>query len=182
MVRNLPIGGVPSANEIWIPLGKRTEILLGSPDVIHSFWVPPLAGKMDAIPGRVNRLILEPTEVGVFNGACAEFCGTAHAQMGFRVVVVPETEFTEYVRAQAQPAAVPESEGLDLFIRNGCAACHAIRGTPPDGVVGPDLTHLASRRTIGAGIVPTTVENIADFVASPDHFKPGIEMPAVDCH
>ena len=178
VVRNLPIGGVPSANEIWIPLGKRTEILLGSPDVIHSFWVPPLAGKMDAIPGRVNRLILEPTEVGVFNGACAEFCGTAHAQMGFRVVVVPETEFTEYVRAQAQPAAVPESEGLDLFIRNGCAACHAIRGTPADGVVGPDLTHLASRRTIGAGIVPTTVENIADFVASPDHFKPGIEMPA----
>ena len=83
VIRKLPRGGVPSANEIWIPLGKRTEILLSSPDVIHSFWVPPLAGKMDAIPGRVNRLILEPTETGIFNGTCAEFCGLAHAQMGF---------------------------------------------------------------------------------------------------
>lgn len=178
VVRNLPKGGIPSANEIWIPVDQRTEILLNSPDVIHSFWVPPLAGKMDAIPGRVNRLILEPTEHGVFNGACAEFCGTAHAQMGLRVVVVSEAEFTEYVRAQAQPAAVTDSAGLDLFMQNGCAACHTVRGTPADGDVGPDLTHLASRRTIAAGLLPTTEESIAAFIASPDHLKPGVEMPA----
>lgn len=178
VVRNLPQGGIPSANEIWIPVDQRTEILLSSPDVIHSFWVPPLAGKMDAIPGRVNRLILEPTELGVFNGACAEFCGTAHAQMEFRVVVVTNADFEAYVRAQAEPAAVADSPGLDLFMQNGCAACHSVRGTPADGDVGPDLTHLASRRTIAAGLLPATEENIAAFIASPDHLKPGVEMPA----
>ncbi len=178
VVRNLPQGGIPSANEIWIPVDQRTEILLSSPDVIHSFWVPPLAGKMDAIPGRVNRLILEPTELGVFNGACAEFCGTAHAQMEFRVVVVSGAEFEAYVQAQARPAKETNSPGLGLFMANGCAACHSVRGTPADGDVGPDLTHLASRRTIAAGLLPTTEENIAAFIASPDHLKPGVEMPA----
>ena len=178
VLRNLPRGGIPSANEIWVPVDQRTEVLLSSPDVIHSLWVPPLAGKMDAIPGRVNRMILEPTELGVFNGACAEFCGTAHAQMGFRVVVVTGDEFAAYVRAQAEPAVVTDSPGLDLFMQNGCAACHTVRGTPADGDVGPDLTHLASRRTIAAGLLPTSEENIAAFIASPDHLKPGVEMPA----
>ncbi|MBM9595124.1 cytochrome c oxidase subunit II [Roseitranquillus sediminis] len=178
VVRDLPRGGIPSANEIWIPVDKRTEILLSSPDVIHSFWVPSIAGKMDAIPGRVNRLVLEPTETGVFNGACAEYCGTAHALMGFRVVVVPEDEFEAYLEAQAQPAAVTDSPGLELFLQNGCAACHTVRGTPADGDVGPDLTHVASRLSIAAGILPTTVENLAAFIASPDHLKPGVEMPA----
>ena len=178
VVRNLPKGGIPSANEIRIPVDQRTEILLSSPDVIHSLWVPPLAGKMDAIPGRVNRLVFEPTELGVFNGACAEFCGTAHAQMGLRVVVVTGFEFEEYIRAQAQPAALVDDPGLDLFMENGCAACHSVRGTPADGDVGPDLTHLASRLTIAAGLLPTTEENIAAFIASPDHLKPGVEMPA----
>lgn len=178
VVRNLPPGGVPSANEIWLPVGRRAEILLGSPDVIHSFWVPPLAGKMDAIPGRVNRLVLEPTQTGVYHGVCAEFCGTAHAMMGFRVVVVPEAEFHAYVRAQAAFAAVAEGPGPELFVRNGCAACHTVRGTPADGTVGPDLTHVASRRTIAGGLLPTTVENIAAFIRSPGHLKPGVEMPS----
>lgn len=178
VVRNLPRGGIPSANEIWIPVDQRTEILLSSPDVIHSLWVPPLAGKMDAIPGRVNRLVFEPTEHGVYNGACAEFCGTGHAQMGLRVVVATAEEFADYVRAQAKPAAVTRGPGLDLFMQNGCAACHTVRGTAADGDVGPDLTHLASRRTIAAGLLPTTVDNIAEFIASPDHLKPGVEMPA----
>ncbi|WP_281978728.1 cytochrome c oxidase subunit II [Pseudorhizobium flavum] len=178
VVRNLPQGGVPSANEIWIPVNKRSEILLGSPDVIHSFWVPSLAGKMDAIPGRVNRLVLEPTELGVFNGACAEFCGTAHAQMGLRVVVATEDEFSQYVRAQTEPAAVDDSPGFRLFLQNGCGGCHTVRGTPAEGDVGPDLTHVASRRTIAAGLLPMTQENIAAFIASPDHLKPGVEMPA----
>lgn len=107
VIRNLPRGGVPSANEIWIPLGKRTEILLSSPDVIHSFWVPPLAGKMDAIPGRVNRLVLEPTRPGVFNGACAEYCGTAHTYMALRLVVVSEEEFKSYVEFRSYPPLSP---------------------------------------------------------------------------
>ncbi len=178
VVRNLPKGGIPSANEIWIPLYRRTELLLSSPDVIHSLWVPSLAGKMDAIPGRVNRLILEPKELGVFNGVCAEFCGAAHAQMGLRVVVVSESKFAKFVKEQAAPAAVTDSTGLDLFMRYGCAACHTVRGTPADGDIGPDLTHIASRRTIAAGLLPTTKENIAAFIASPDHLKPGVEMPA----
>lgn len=178
VIRNLPRGGVPSANEIWIPLGKRTEILLSSPDVIHSFWVPPLAGKMDAIPGRVNRLVLEPTRPGVFNGVCAEYCGTAHTYMGFRVVVVPEAEFEAYVTSQALPAAITDGSGARLFVQNGCAACHTVRGTPADGDVGPDLTHVASRRTIAAGVLPTTVENLAAFIRSTEHLKPGVEMPA----
>ncbi|PHR21966.1 MULTISPECIES: cytochrome c oxidase subunit II [unclassified Hoeflea] len=177
VIRNLPRGGVPSANEIWIPLGKRTEILLSSPDVIHSFWVPPLAGKIDAIPGRVNRLVLEPTSPGVFNGACAEYCGTAHTYMGFRVVVVPQAEFEAYVASQALPAAVVDGPGAGLFLQNGCAACHTVRGTPADGAVGPDLTHVASRRTIAAGVLPTTVENFAAFIRSTEHLKPGVEMP-----
>ncbi|SDY86754.1 cytochrome c oxidase subunit II [Citreimonas salinaria] len=178
VIRNLPRGGVPSSNEIWIPLGKRTEILLSSPDVIHSFWVPPLAGKMDAVPGRVNRLVLEPTETGVYHGACAEYCGTAHAYMGLRVFVVPEDEFEAYVAAQARPAAVDDGRGAQSFLENGCAACHTVRGTPADGDVGPDLTHVASRSTIGAGLLPTTIENFAEFIRSTDHVKPGVEMPS----
>jgi len=178
VVRNLPPGGIPSANEIWLPVGQRSEILLGSPDVIHSFWVPSLAGKMDAIPGRVNRLVLEPTETGIYNGACAEFCGTAHAMMGFRVVVVSKGDYAAYVRAQAAPAAVIEGPGPELFLKNGCAACHSVRGTPADGQVGPDLTHVGSRSTIAGGLLPTTAENIAAFIGSPNHLKPGVEMPS----
>lgn len=178
VVRNLPRGGIPSANEVWLPLGRRTELLLSSPDVIHSFWVRSIAGKMDAIPGRVNRLVLEPTKLGVFNGACAEFCGTAHSQMRFQVVVVPEDEFAAYVEAQAAPAADTQAPGLDLFMRNGCAACHTVRGTPADGDVGPDLTHVGSRRTIAAGLLPTTEENIAAFIRAPENLKPGVQMPS----
>jgi cytochrome c oxidase subunit 2 len=178
VVRGLPTGGVPTANEIWIPVNQRTEILLGSPDVIHSFWVPALAGKMDAVPGRVNRLILEPEKLGIYNGLCAEFCGLAHAQMGFRVIVVTAEDFAADVRAQAQPAAITEGRGAELFMQSGRAACHTVRGTAADGDVGPDLTHVAGRRTIAAGLMPTTPENLAKFVASPDHVKPGVEMPA----
>jgi cytochrome c oxidase subunit II len=135
---------------------------------------------MDAIPGRVNRLILEPTELGVFNGACAEFCGTAHAQMGLRVVVVSEQRFAEYVRRQAEPARRTNALGFKLFRQSGCGACHTVRGTQADADVGPDLTHLASRRTLAAGLLPMTKDNIAAFIGSPDHLKPGVEMPSFD--
>ncbi|UEM18594.1 c-type cytochrome [Skermanella mucosa] len=177
VVKSLPPGGVESANEIWIPVGRRTEILLGSPDVIHSFWVPALAGKMDAIPGRVNRIILEPTVEGVYNGVCAEFCGEAHAQMGLRVIAAPEADYAAYVEAQAQPASVVSGPGYEAFLASGCGACHTVRGTPANGSVGPDLTHVASRRTIGAGLLETSEENLAAFIRATDHIKPGVEMP-----
>ena len=178
VAKGLPIGGVESANELYLPIGRRSEILLGSPDVIHSFWVPAIAGKTDAIPGRVNRLVLEPTRLGVYNGVCAEFCGEAHAQMGFRVVVVSEADYAARVAAEAQPAAVLEHPGQALFMQNGCDACHAVRGTAATGRVGPDLTHLGGRKTLGAGLLPVTAENISRFVRETDHTKPGVEMPA----
>ena len=178
VAKALPSGGVESANELYLPIGRRSEILLGSPDVIHSFWVPSIAGKTDAIPGRVNRLVLEPTRLGVYNGVCAEFCGEAHAQMGFRVVVVSEADYAARVAAEAQPAAVLEHPGQALFMQNGCDACHAVRGTAATGRVGPDLTHLGGRKTLGAGLLPVTAENISRFVRETDHTKPGVEMPA----
>ncbi|GGD33552.1 cytochrome c oxidase subunit II [Aureimonas glaciei] len=178
VAKALPTGGVESANELYLPIGRRSEILVGSPDVIHSFWVPSIAGKMDAIPGRVNRLVLEPTRLGVYNGVCAEFCGEAHAQMGFRVVVVSEADYAARVAAEAAPASVPDHPGRPLFMANGCDACHTVRGTEAEGRIGPDLTHLGSRRTLGAGLLPMTADNIARFVRETDHTKPGAEMPA----
>jgi cytochrome c oxidase subunit II len=176
--RSLPLdGGVESANELWLPVGQRTELMLGSPDVIHSFWVPAIAGKTDTIPGRINRLVLEPTREGVFNGVCAEFCGTAHAQMGFKVRVVSPEEYAAYVARQAEPALVPEHPGREAFMAAGCAACHQVRGTEAAGRIGPDLTHIGSRETLGAGLLPVNVETLARFIASPEHEKPGAEMP-----
>ncbi|RIX97940.1 cytochrome B [Aureimonas flava] len=170
--------GVPSANELWLPVGRRSEILLSSPDVIHSFWVPNIAGKVDAIPGRVTRLVLEPTRTGTFHGICAEFCGDAHAQMRFVVRVVSEAEFAAHVAAERAPAAVLDHPGRAAFERNGCGACHQVRGTPSDGLVGPDLTHLGSRETLGAGILPVSVDAIQRFVALTEHEKPGVQMPS----
>ena len=178
VAKQLSLQGVPSANEIWLPVNRRSEILLGSPDVIHSFWVPNIAGKTDLIPGRVNRLVVEPTRTGTFNGICAEFCGTAHAQMLFRVRVVTQEEFDAKVAAEAAPATLLDHPGRLAFERVGCGACHAVRGTASDGRVGPDLTHLASRRTLGAGILETNPDNIARFVALTEHEKPGVEMPS----
>ncbi len=177
--RALPLdGGVESANELWLPLGRRSELMLGSPDVIHSFWVPAIAGKTDTIPGRINRLVLEPTKEGLYNGVCAEFCGTAHAQMGFRVRVVSQDAYDAYVAAQAAPAAVLDHPGRDAFMGNGCGACHQVRGTEAAGRVGPDLTHVGSRETLGAGLLALNAETLRAFVADPAHEKPGVEMPA----
>ncbi|KQT85473.1 cytochrome c oxidase subunit II [Aurantimonas sp. Leaf443] len=178
VVKSLPAGGVESANELWLPVGRRTEILLGSPDVIHSFWVPSIAGKTDTIPGRVNRIVLEPTREGVYNGVCAEFCGEAHAQMAFRVIVVPPAEYEAYVARQAQGAAVPQGPGFDAFMKNGCNACHSVRGTPAAGQIGPDLTHVGSRKTIGAGTLPLSAQNLSQFIAVTEHVKQGVEMPS----
>jgi cytochrome c oxidase subunit II len=183
-VRYLPPGGeaVELANEIRLPVGERVEFSLQSPDVIHSFWIPALGGKIDMIPGRVNRLTLEPTRTGVFRGVCAEYCGTSHALMNFSVVVLEKEEFARWLAHQAEPAQEPTptlaAHGQMLFLANGCSACHTIRGTPADGVVGPDLTHVGGRLSLGAGILPNDPEAFLRWIAHTEDVKPGVHMPA----
>ncbi len=173
---------VELANEVRLPVGRRVDFLLSSPDVIHSFWIPSLGGKLDMIPGRVNRLTLEPTKVGTYRGACAEYCGTAHALMQFYAVVEEEDAFAAWLTRQAKPAAPPTSalaaRGQRLFLSNGCGACHTVRGTEADGVVGPDLTHVGSRVSLGGGLLPTEPEDFLRWVAHTEAVKPGVHMPA----
>lgn len=183
-VRYLPPGGeaVELANEIRLPVGEPIEFHLDSPDVIHSFWIPSLGGKVDMIPGRVTRLVLEPTRTGVFRGACAEYCGTSHALMNFPVVIQEKEEFTRWLTQQAAPAPSPTeslaARGQELLLANGCGACHTIRGTPADGVVGPDLTHVGSRLSLGAGILPNEPDNFVRWIAHTQDVKPAVQMPA----
>ncbi|MEK0084902.1 cytochrome c oxidase subunit II [Benzoatithermus flavus] len=177
-------GGEPvaSANEIRLPRGEQVELVLTSPDVIHSFWIPSLAGKVDMIPGRTNRLVLEPTRTGTFRGACAEFCGTAHALMAFAVVVVEPAEFDAWLDREAAPAAAPSegpaARGAELFDQLGCGGCHTIRGTRAQGIIGPDLTHIASRRSLGAGILPNDHASLVRWIAATSEVKPEVRMPA----
>ncbi|MBM3597453.1 MAG: c-type cytochrome [Alphaproteobacteria bacterium] len=171
---------VASANELHIPVGQRIDIVLRSADVIHSFWVPRLGGKVDMIPGRTTRLQLHAEEAGVYRGQCAEYCGGAHALMAIEVVAVPATAFEAWLARQAEPAVVPASErgrrGQDLFIAAGCGACHAVRDTSA-AVIGPDLTHFGSRRSIGGAMLPMSEQNAARFIADGQYVKPGNRMP-----
>lgn len=173
---------VDVANEIRLPVGRASEIGLESHDVIHSLWIPSLGGKVDAIPGRHNRIVLEPTRTGTFTGLCAEYCGTSHAWMQLSVVVVEDDEYATWLASQAQPAALPDdpiaSRGAELFVADGCGACHAVRGTRADGVVGPDLTHVASRLSIGAGRTSRGPEALELWIHDPAELKPGVQMPA----
>lgn len=171
---------VVSANELRLPVGQRSEILLDTADVIHAFWIPALGGKMDMIPGRTNRMTLVPTEAGTFRGACTEFCGLSHALMALNAVTLPEPAFADWLAAEAGPARAAEGPGRDLFFREGCGACHALRGTPAQGAVGPDLTHLGSRTSLASGILPMTAEALAGWIRDPQAAKPGAEMPAYD--
>src|SRR5690606_37438883 len=164
---------VTLANEVRLPVGEPVEFELLSPDVIHSFWIPALGGKIDMIPGRTNRLRLTPARVGEFRGVCAEFCGTAHAWMAFPVVVMEPVAFDawlEHQRADAAPTAPAENirRGEALFLGTGCGACHTVRGTPADGVVGPDLTHVGSRLSLGAGVLKNEPEDFVRWIADTD--------------
>jgi cytochrome c oxidase subunit 2 len=171
----LPEGGVvETANELHLPNGATVEFVLTSTDVIHSFWIPALGGKMDAIPGRTNVLRLTPTKPGTYRGVCAEFCGPSHAFMAFPVIVHEPADFSAWLEAERRPA----TGGSDLFTGTGCGACHAVRGVSEAGSVGPDLTHFATRRTIGAGTLDNTRENLLAWLAAPAHVKPGVGMPA----
>jgi len=172
---------IASANELRIPVGRTIELSLASADVIHSFWVPRLAGKLDMIPGRTTRLHLRADHAGIFRGQCAEYCGGAHALMAFEVIALAPDEFETWLRREAAAAAEPASEagrqGRDLFLAAGCGGCHAIRGTEASGTIGPDLTRLASRRWLGANTVRLTADNLAAFIVSSQHLKPGNRMP-----
>jgi len=178
--------GIVTANEIHVPVSDAanpapTFITLESVDVAHSFWVPQLAGKMDVIPNKTNRVWIEPQQVGTYVGQCAEYCGLQHALMLLVVVVHPKDEFRKWVAAQqAAPAEVPTArEGRELFASLACINCHSVRGTPGNGVFGPDLTHLMSRSTLGAGAASNTPANLRAWVKDPRALKAGALMPGM---
>jgi cytochrome c oxidase subunit II len=179
-VQYLPASGdkVATANEIRLPVGEPVEFELESADVIHSFWIPALGGKVDMIPGRRTRLLLHPVKTGTFRGVCAEYCGASHALMAFDVVVMEKVEFARWLDLQRQPAAAAAATGRGPFMANGCAACHTIRGVAgADGSVGPDLTHVAGRLSIGAGTLPNDLEGLTTWIARTHRVKPGVIMP-----
>jgi cytochrome c oxidase subunit II len=168
-----------TANELHLPTGQRSRLLLVSDNVIHSFWAPNLQGKTDLIPGKVNSLYIEPEAPGAWRGQCAEFCGTQHAMMGFVVEARELAEFEDWLARQTAPAAVAGDPGLAVFIDYGCGECHAVRGTPADGQLGPDLTHLASRGTLAAATIPNTRGHLGGWITSTHQVKPGALMPAI---
>ena len=172
---------IATANEIYIPVGREVELALRSNDVIHSFWVPSLGGKADMIPGRTTRLRLKADRPGVFRGLCAEYCGGPHALMALPVVAIPAVEFQAWSIRESAPAVEPtvetEQRGKSLFIAAGCGGCHAVRGTPAIGTVGPDLTHFGGRRSVGVDTIPVTKSNVVNFIVNGQHVKPGNLMP-----
>jgi cytochrome c oxidase subunit II len=170
---------VATANEIHIPTHTRVTIVGTTADVIHSFWVPELNRKIDLNPGYTSRLLLQTNEPGTYRGQCSEFCGLQHAHMTVLVIAEPMAKFRRWLAANAKPAPASSSAGHDVFMRAACADCHQIRGTSAHGVVGPDLTHLVSRLTLGAATIPNTTEKLADWVRDPQHFKPGNKMPNI---
>lgn len=176
--------GAVTANEIHVPVGDPVEVRLPSADVIHSFWVPQLQVKKDHIPGMDNSLWLVADAPGRYRGQCAEYCGLQHANMVFYVVAQPRDDFSAWLAHEASPANEPTTlaarRGRDVFLGSSCIGCHTMRGTGAVGDLGPDLTHLAARETIGAGLMPLTRENLRDFVANPQDDKPGVTMPPTE--
>lgn len=172
-----------TANELHIPVGRPVELQVTSSDVIHSIWIPELQGKIDMIPGRENRLLLEATEPGVFTGRCAELCGDGHARMRFVVVAHEPAAFEAWQEREAAPAVVEPDIAVREEFANSCAPCHMVRGVFEGpafaGVAGPDLTHLAARRMIGANLLPNTAEGLGRWIVDPQGVKPGNRMPDV---
>lgn len=178
--------GIVTANEVQIPAGRPVRLELTSADVIHSFWAPRLHGKMDLIPGRTNTLWLQASERGLYRGQCAEYCGLQHAHMAFFVVALDREEFDAWAQkkrvppTQGEPLEPLAARGREVFMAVGCKECHAIRGTQAIGNTGPDLTHIGSRRSLGAGTLPNTRGGMAAWVADPQAFKPGNLMPRTE--
>jgi cytochrome c oxidase subunit II len=165
------------ANELHVPAGQPVLLELESADVIHSFWVPNLAGKMDMIPGRRNLLRIQADRPGTYGGQCAEYCGGPHALMGFAVVAHPPEQFERWRAARLAAPRPVGGQGAELFQTSGCAACHTVRGTEANGIAGPDLSHVGSRRTLGAGILPNNRGTLAGWIADSQTLKPGNRMP-----
>jgi cytochrome c oxidase subunit 2 len=165
-----------TANEIHIPTGEVVRLKLIGGDVIHSFWVPQLAGKMDAIPGQINETWIEAAKPGIYQGQCTEYCGVEHAKMLFRVVAQSPADFHAWWTHQL--AASVSAKGRQAFVNN-CGRCHSMRGTAADGTLGPDLSHVMERQTIASGVLPNDAHTISAWIANPQAFKPGTLMPAV---
>lgn len=172
---------VTTANEIHIPVGRPVALELRSTDVIHSFWPPNLSQKRDLIPGDVNSLLLRADTPGVYRGQCLEYCGLQHAKMAFLVIADRPDSFATWLARQRDTAMTPTDDltrrGQEVFLSSSCVMCHAISGTPAGSRIGPDLTHLASRRTIAAGTLPNTRGNLAGWILDPQRIKPGTRMP-----
>ena len=173
---------IETANELHIPVGRPVQLELSTADVIHSFWVPPLAGKLDMIPGRTTVLTLMATEAGLTRGQCAEYCGGAHALMSFHVVAMPPDEYEQWLMREAAPASLPANapgeRGLTLFLSSGCGGCHTIRGTGANGTIGPDLTHVGGRTSLAAATLLNDQQSLARWITDNQHIKPENRMPA----
>jgi cytochrome c oxidase subunit 2 len=173
---------VVTANEIHIPVGRRLLVQLESADVIHDFWVPQLARKMDAVPGLSGYIWLEASAAGVYQGACAEFCGAQHAWMRFEVIAEPEQDFAVWLKHQSEPAAISlDSDtqgGFRVFEEKGCGDCHSLSGTDPTDRSGPSLAHVATRRYLGSGSSRNSTQSLTQWIGDPQSAKPGTTMPA----
>ncbi|MFL6235399.1 MAG: cytochrome c oxidase subunit II [Thermoanaerobaculia bacterium] len=178
----VPSNTVQTANEIHIPAGRPVRIELTSADVIHSFWVPSLHGKRDLIPGHESEIWIQADRPGVYRGFCAEFCGHQHAHMGLLVIADPPDRYAAWYAGQLQtpppPANALLQHGRQVVESAPCAVCHNIQGTQASGKLGPDLTHLASRRTLAAATLPNTRGNLGGWIVDPQTIKPGNQMPA----
>jgi cytochrome c oxidase subunit 2 len=176
-----------TANEIHIPTNQQVTIHLTSADVIHSLWIPQLNGKFDMIPGQTNTFSIEADRPGMFRGLCAEYCGLQHAHMQFVVVAEDADQFDKWIKNQTNPAPDPDAntepvifEGQQAFLGSSCVYCHTIKGTNASGTLGPDLTHLASRATLGAGAIANIPGNLAGWIINSQAIKPGNLMPPMD--
>lgn len=173
-----------TANELHVPVGEPIKLLLKSDNVIHSFWVPNIQGKTDMMPGQVNVTSLVADEPGVYRGQCAEYCGAQHALMAFLFVAEPQEAFDAWLEQQTQPAVAPDTaqavHGREVFFDSGCASCHTVRGTRAAGDEGPDLTHLAGRRTLAAATVPNRIGHLGGWITDPQHIKPESLMPPTE--
>lgn len=177
-----PGTNIATANEIHVPQGRAIDVHLTSDNVIHSFWVPELAGKMDAIPGQPNDLVFTAEKVGRYQGRCAEYCGLQHAHMGIDVIVQSPTDFARWLAQQQHPALEPASEeaatGQVVFQREACSGCHTVRGTPANGKIGPDLTNVGARKVLAGGAFENTTPNLEQWIRNPNDLKPGVLMPS----
>jgi cytochrome c oxidase subunit 2 len=176
-----PGTGVVTANEIHLPVGKKMQVRLESDDVIHGLWLPQLGGKIDLVPGQTNHMWLEADKPGVYLGSCSQYCGVEHAWMQVRAIAQTPAQFAAWEKQQAQPAVAPTGAlaiaGNTLFGSLTCASCHALYGTPYQADIGPNLTHLASRQTLAAGLLTNTAANLKLWLKEPQELKPDSHMP-----